>query len=81
MSDTVIIGVGRHAKRSAYHTTACFQVFELKKKAYIPRERAEQRGMTHCEYCSGEFDSAHENSCTLYAKLQRADPDEVRAND
>lgn len=81
MTETVIIGIGRHAKRSAYHTTACNVVMGLDNKGYVPREEAERRGMTHCQYCSGEFDSTHGNQNTLYHKLQQADPDEVFGDD
>jgi hypothetical protein len=54
---------------------------QLKNKGYISREEAEQRGMTHCQYCSGEFDPRAGNDNTLYSKLQKADPEEVFSND
>jgi len=81
MTDTVIIGIGRHAKRSAYHTTNCNVVMGLDNKGYVSKAEAERRGMTHCEYCSGEFEPTHGNQNTLYHKLQQADPEEVFSND
>jgi hypothetical protein len=54
---------------------------QLKNKGYIPRAEAERRGMTHCQYCSGEFNSTHGNQNTLYHELEQADPEEVFGDD
>jgi hypothetical protein len=81
MNNNVIIGGSRHAKQLAYHTDICFQVYELKRKSYVSKAEAERRGMTECEYCSGEFSTEGLTGSKLSYKLQKADPSEVRADD
>lgn len=77
-SRTVITSVYSQS-REVYHTTACRMVWEIGEKKYLSESYAERMGLTHCGYCSGEFDqgsSSHE----LYNRLlelgeQRASDD------